>query len=238
MGTYPNFPSLFIVFLVISPATFHKTAAIRICHVSFPQCRLQNIVDSINGYSACTPRTSPAEHISTRYQGFAVQRSRDSANALLSHSINILLEWKRLSGEPSEFCRRGIRSHAGGNEQSGGLRSYPRKVELEFRRHHSRTAISSKARPFCSSSSIFFLVLTPPGAEKPPRPPSVRSTRWHGMIRGRGFLASALPAARLADAARVSRIAGFPNDAGLLVLRSSCRPRQKSGSPRCQEKIG
>jgi len=51
---------------------------------------------------------------------------------------------------------------------------------------------------FCSRSSNLFLRYMPPGAEKPPILPSVRSTRWHGIIKGSGLFARALPTARLA----------------------------------------
>ena len=64
-------------------------------------------------------------------------------------------------------------------------------------------------RALYSSVSILFLKEIPPGAEKPPILPSVRSTRWQGIIRGNGLLARALPTARLAEC----RPAFFANQA-------------------------
>jgi hypothetical protein len=48
---------------------------------------------------------------------------------------------------------------------------------------------------WCSIRSILFFNEMPPGALKPPILPSLRMTRWQGIIKGTGFLANTPPMA-------------------------------------------
>ena len=55
--------------------------------------------------------------------------------------------------------------------------------------------VIQKDRDFSRVRSLFLRVI-PPGAEKPARQPSVRMTRWQGIISGNGFRARAFATAR------------------------------------------